>query len=307
MLARRSFAALMGADPAHDCLHAFETSWAFSPLILFCARALISLYVFTSTFFIFGWNGSHGADIASRRSFSFFTHLTFWGVAFYFLVAALHTFLYHWTGRSVLLDKLPRWLRALHVLFYSTVVNFPFLVTIIYWAMLFSPPWFAITFDAWTNVSLLNSLLWVQHAARSTQHSKRLTTSLSPGISPHPPLRLCPLRNRLHNHLPATLATRPLPPRDPPPVPCSRLPHPRHAGLLHVQLSGPRRRRRPQRPRRGLLLCDLGMCRCAVCGCVGPDLASETDRGTGEDEVGEAAACGTGCGGCDAGGEGLIL
>lgn len=151
----RSFYSLMGADPAHDRLHHFETSWLFKPVILGIIRAVISFYAFFTTFFIFGWQGTRGDNRSSRRSFSYFTNLTFWGIAFYFLFAALHTLLYARTGRSVLLEKWPRPFRVLHSLFYTTMTNFPFIVLIIYWAFLYENPWFPVVFNAWTNVRIL--------------------------------------------------------------------------------------------------------------------------------------------------------
>ncbi|KAM5449927.1 hypothetical protein MaudCBS49596_004689 [Microsporum audouinii] len=155
----RSFMSLMGADPSQDRLHAFETSWLFSPFVLGCIRALLSLYSFTTIFFIFGWQGTHGQSVNSRRSFSYFTNLSYWGIAFYLLVAAIHSFVYSRTGRSVFFEKTPRFLRALHSLLYTTVVVFPFVVTIVYWALLFNGTWFPDVFNAWSNIS--------QHAMQS--------------------------------------------------------------------------------------------------------------------------------------------
>ncbi|PGH07233.1 hypothetical protein AJ79_06337 [Helicocarpus griseus UAMH5409] len=149
----RSIISLMGVNPADDKLHRFETSWLFSPFVLAILRGLISLYCFVTFIVMFAWQGTHGDNLSSRRSFSYFTNLTFWGVAFYFLVASIHTFLYARTGRSVLFDKWPRWLRALHSLFYSTVTCFPFVVLIVYWALLYTGPWYPVQFDAWTNIS----------------------------------------------------------------------------------------------------------------------------------------------------------
>ncbi|KAK2733933.1 hypothetical protein FQN57_001916 [Myotisia sp. PD_48] len=149
----RPFLSLMGADPSKEKALSFETSWLFSPLVFFGLRALISLYAFTTIFVIFGWQGTHGYSEYNGRTFSYFTHLSFWGLAFYFLVAAIHTFLYSRTGRSVLFDKWPRALLALHSLFFSTITVFPFLVVIVYWALLFDGTWFPDVFDSWTNVS----------------------------------------------------------------------------------------------------------------------------------------------------------
>ncbi|KAF4980698.1 hypothetical protein FZEAL_3366 [Fusarium zealandicum] len=145
-----------------DPSNRFETSWLLSPWLLFACRALISLYAFVTRFFIIGWTCTHDAlggcaDVG--RSFSFFTILTYWGLAFYFAVAAAHTLTYALRGRS-LLDGFPRPLQALHALFYSSVVTYPFLVTIVYWGVLFAGPWFPIQFTAWENISQhgLNSL-----------------------------------------------------------------------------------------------------------------------------------------------------
>ncbi|KAG5917897.1 hypothetical protein E4U42_007075 [Claviceps africana] len=149
-----------------DPTHRFETSWLFSPWVLFGIRALISLYSFTTLFFIIGYTCAHpslGGCAAVRRSFSYFTVLTYWGLAFYFAVSAVHTLSYarrraH-RPATCLLDALPRPLQALHALFYTTVVTLPLLVTAVYWALLYKGRWFALEFDAWHNVS--------QHALNS--------------------------------------------------------------------------------------------------------------------------------------------
>ena len=83
-------------------------------------------------FFIIGWDGTHNDLQAVRQSFSYFTDITYWGLAFYFLFAAIHTFSYARTG-SALLNSWPKALQVLHSIFYTTIVTFPFLVT--------SKPW----------------------------------------------------------------------------------------------------------------------------------------------------------------------
>ncbi|CZS98825.1 uncharacterized protein RAG0_07383 [Rhynchosporium agropyri] len=140
-----------------DPSHRFETSWLLPPWVLFAIRATISLYAFVVTFFIIGWemtdhNGLSAKDV--RNSFSFFTILCYWGICFYFLISALHTFTYALHGGTPLLNRLPRPLQALHYLFYSTITTFPFLVTIVYWGILYSliGP-FKTPFALWSNVS----------------------------------------------------------------------------------------------------------------------------------------------------------
>ena len=118
-----------------------------------------SLYAFFTNFFVIGWVCTHQGCVAAGDRFSYFTVLTYWGIAFYFLVAALHTFTYARSGVP-LLDRFPRPLQALHSAYYTTVVTYPFVVTIVYWVVLYSGPWFPVAFDGWSNVSqhLLNSV-----------------------------------------------------------------------------------------------------------------------------------------------------
>ena len=111
-----------------DPSHRFATSWILSPALLFFLRALLSLYAFATLFAIFGWNGSHGMSDESRHTFSYFTHLTYWGLAFYYAFAAIHTGTYWLTG-TPLLARWPKALQIAHSMFYSTVVIYPWIVT----------------------------------------------------------------------------------------------------------------------------------------------------------------------------------
>ena len=113
-----------GFDPAYR----YETSWILPPGLLFAIRALFSLYAFTTIFFIFGWNGSHDQSKEISQSFSYFTWLTYWGLAFYYAVSAMHTFIYWRTGASSL-ARLPHFLQTAHAMFYSTIVVYPWIVT----------------------------------------------------------------------------------------------------------------------------------------------------------------------------------
>ncbi|KAL1836733.1 hypothetical protein VTJ49DRAFT_4725 [Mycothermus thermophilus] len=143
-----------------DPTHRFETSWLLSPWALFACRALLSLYAFTTLIFVLAWQCARGSlgCTASQHTFSYFTTLTYWGLAFYFLIAAIHTATYARSGKP-LLDRFPRPLQALHSAFYTTIIVFPFVVTIVYWARLYSGRWYPDTYSGWSNVSqhLLNS------------------------------------------------------------------------------------------------------------------------------------------------------
>ncbi|KAL1843767.1 hypothetical protein VTK73DRAFT_2732 [Phialemonium thermophilum] len=162
MARRWTQAFALGKDP-WDPTHRFETSWLLPPYVLFAFRALFALYALVAELFIIGWYCGHaalGGCAQARDEFSYFTVLTYWGLGFYFLVSALHTLTYARTG-TPLLARLPRPLQALHSLYYTTVVVYPFVVTIVYWARLYSGAWFPTAFLAWSNLSqhALNSLL----------------------------------------------------------------------------------------------------------------------------------------------------
>jgi len=106
----------------------YETSWIFSPGVLSIIRAALSLYAFTTIFTIFGYNGANGRSEESQHSFSYFTNLTYWGLAFYSFFAALHTGSYALTGKP-LLARWPWLLQKAHGIFYSTAVVYPWIVT----------------------------------------------------------------------------------------------------------------------------------------------------------------------------------
>lgn len=151
----QSMNVLMGADPAHDKLHHFETSWLFSPLVFGVLRLIIFLYCLLVLIIVFALESSMGRGFLNRQSFSYFTSLAFSGVQWYFLVSGVHSLLYAFKGRSVLFDKWPRWLRSLHSLYYTTVVCYPFVVSAIYWAVLFGrSPRILLRFEVWENVKI---------------------------------------------------------------------------------------------------------------------------------------------------------
>jgi hypothetical protein len=146
------FLVLFGADPDLDSLHPYETSWLLSPGLFAGLRALIGAYLWATIIVIYSWDSAHGETKTNKESFSYFTFLNLWGMAFYFLVAFVHTILYARTGRSVIFNRIPRFFRALHSFFYTCNTTFPILVLIVYWSILYSNPWFPEVFTAWQNV-----------------------------------------------------------------------------------------------------------------------------------------------------------
>lgn len=141
---------LLGVDHPFDPSSRFTTSWLLPPLSLAIIRAIFSLYAFITIFTIFGWNDSHHDAYQTRHFFSYFTDLTYCGLAFYFLFSALHTFSYERTGKSWL-QNWPRPLQAAHAIYYTTAVTYPILVTLVFWVVLYTT-WFPIVEQGWSNV-----------------------------------------------------------------------------------------------------------------------------------------------------------
>jgi len=101
-----------------------------------------------------------------------FPYRTYWGLAFYFLFSGLHTLSYARTGVSWL-QRWPRALQALHAIFHSTIITLPFLVTIVFWTVLYTNPFFPVRLEAWSNVRPHRPIL-----------------PLAPSSHPSPPLLL---------------------------------------------------------------------------------------------------------------------
>ncbi|KAJ4393863.1 hypothetical protein N0V93_003079 [Gnomoniopsis smithogilvyi] len=145
-----------------DPSHRFETSWLLPPYALATVRAAFGCYGLFVLLFQSGYYCTHpseGGCTAAGDEYSYFTVLTYWGLACYNLTAALHTFSYARTG-TPLLDRLPRPLQALHAFYYTTVTVYPFIVTAVYWGLIYPGVWFTVTYDAWSNTSehALNSV-----------------------------------------------------------------------------------------------------------------------------------------------------
>lgn len=162
--------ALFGLPPAGFDSRPFFSSWLLPPLALAILRAILSTYAFTSIFYSFGWF-AHNIDIfhlkdinlpeitfslgasAIGKSFSYFTYLSYWGLAFYLAVSSIHTFVYWRTGRTWL-EGWPRSLQVAHSLLYTSVVCFPPMVSAIYWCSMFVDKWYTLEFDQWSNLSI---------------------------------------------------------------------------------------------------------------------------------------------------------
>ncbi|THX37595.1 hypothetical protein D6D10_05788 [Aureobasidium pullulans] len=154
----------------------FATSWFLSPLQLAIWRAIVAFYAFIVIFISLGHEGSRDAG----RSFSYFTVLGYWGLAFYYAVSCAHSASFWLFGESWL-QKWPRSLQWLHSVFYATVTVFPFVVTAVFWGAL-SNGAFANEWTTWSNIS--------QHALNSVMAFGEIVI---PRTLPHPWLNILPL------------------------------------------------------------------------------------------------------------------
>lgn len=147
-----TFWALVGASDPFDSTARFATSWLLPARFLAGARLLFALYAFVAQIVIYALS----SPTDDQQSFSYFTILTYWALAFYLLFAGLHSLSYARSGfrGQYMLQRWPRALQAAHSVFYTTIMVYPFIVTIVYWTILYKSPWFAHVFDAWSNVSL---------------------------------------------------------------------------------------------------------------------------------------------------------
>ncbi|KAK5074865.1 Vacuolar protein sorting-associated protein 8 [Lithohypha guttulata] len=155
-----TFYKLMGvASDGFDPEQRFVTSWLLPPSLLAAYRLLFALFDWATIITIFIWDGINDPDEIAR-DFSYFTALTWWGLTTYLTISGLHTLVYSSKGYTWLHRSWPRPLQVLHSLFYTTIVVFPFIVTIVYWAILYDGPWFSVKMSAFANVSrhALNSL-----------------------------------------------------------------------------------------------------------------------------------------------------
>lgn len=139
-------------DPDHH----FSTSWLVSPLHLAVFRLVIALYGVIGIIVKLLLTGQ---DKTAGASFSYFSNITYWGLTFYFLFAGLHSLSCSLRGRAWL-ELWPKWLQLLHGLLYSTIVTFPFLVTIVFWSVQFRPETLHGQLNAWSTISrhALNSV-----------------------------------------------------------------------------------------------------------------------------------------------------
>ncbi|KAL5534876.1 hypothetical protein ACEPAG_1341 [Sanghuangporus baumii] len=143
----------LGVKEPFDASATYATSPFLSPYALASIRLIFSFYTLFTLIFTLVWDAVREDD--ANSFFSYFTHLTYIGLCAYFFASGVQTLVYAVSnGKSYPLERWPRILQFLHVLLFSTITTFPFIVTIVFWAVLFPDNPFEDKFDVWSNVSM---------------------------------------------------------------------------------------------------------------------------------------------------------
>jgi hypothetical protein len=139
-----------------------------TPFRLAFLRLILAFYTLVTIIFSLVWEC---VKLKTGQSyFSYFTKLSYIGLCAYFWAAGVQTFLYargrrpesppspsneydHGYGHGYLLQKWPSTLQFLHVWLGVTAMTFPFLVTIVFWAVLSSSATFSTSYHAWFSIS----------------------------------------------------------------------------------------------------------------------------------------------------------
>ncbi|KAJ3727218.1 hypothetical protein DFJ43DRAFT_1029006 [Lentinula guzmanii] len=149
----------LGAPQPFDTQRDYVTSPWFSSGILAAIRGTIALYTLTTLVVILIWEANvlHDAD----GYFSYFTELTYIGICSYYWTSFVQTCGYALCQRrsseaipEYPLQRWPRIFQLLHIMLETTVISYPILVTVVFWALLASPSVFSTTFSAWSNLSI---------------------------------------------------------------------------------------------------------------------------------------------------------
>ncbi|CAA7263575.1 unnamed protein product [Cyclocybe aegerita] len=149
----------LGVPTTFDAAHKHVTSpFIRSPIIFAAVRLLIAFYMLTTLLVTLIWQ-SVKEDRGSSY-FSYFTYLTFIGLCAHYFAAGTQTFFHAlaWrklgAGAGYPLQRWPRALQAMHVVLQATVVTFPIVVTVVFWALLSNASTFETSFSAWSNISV---------------------------------------------------------------------------------------------------------------------------------------------------------
>ncbi|KAG8753898.1 hypothetical protein FRC12_011385 [Ceratobasidium sp. 428] len=157
----RVFASL-GVQTPFDPTCSLVTSHVFSPGTLAVIRSSLAIYSLVALVVNIVYQAVAIDTIDSF--FSYFTNLSYIGLCSYMCAAAVQTVAYarrvrrfhtQSTARyEYPLQKWPRFFQFLHILLWSTVTTFPFIVTVVYWVLLAGSSTFASRYSSWNNITV---------------------------------------------------------------------------------------------------------------------------------------------------------
>ncbi|KAL0063421.1 hypothetical protein AAF712_009625 [Marasmius tenuissimus] len=151
-------AQLFGAAAPFDPTYKLVTSPFFSPVILASIRALIAFYTMVTLIVILAYDEVKSK--AGGENFAYFTYLTYTGICAYYWASFVQTVSFIRSRyKRYALQRWGKTLQVLHLMLQTTVINFPIIVTIAFWALISSPTSLSTPVLRWRNISVhaLNS------------------------------------------------------------------------------------------------------------------------------------------------------
>ncbi|KAG7089989.1 hypothetical protein E1B28_011611 [Marasmius oreades] len=126
------------ASTHFDSYHKLVTSPFFSPTLLAWFRASVAVFTTATLIAILVYDSIVTKD--AYRNFSFFTFLTYIGICSYYWASFVQTFWYIRRGfEGYPLQSWGKTLQILHLVLQNTVLNFPIIVTIVFWTSIATP------------------------------------------------------------------------------------------------------------------------------------------------------------------------
>ncbi|KAG8861073.1 COPII subunit [Serendipita sp. 405] len=161
-----------GLHQPFDAGYRLVTSGTVKPWVLFLIRLLLAIWSVAAGLAHIILSQAVLDEIPFKQYYVYFTRLTFIGLTSYFCAAAFHSGFFVLSLRQLKkgeatrapwypLQKWGRVLQFLHLALFSTIITYPIIVTVVYWAILASSQSFSSPFYSWSNIAFhaLNSVL----------------------------------------------------------------------------------------------------------------------------------------------------
>ncbi|KAJ8093977.1 hypothetical protein PM082_009862 [Marasmius tenuissimus] len=156
---KATFKQLVGVhEPVFDPSCKLVTSPFFSSTVLAVIRFLVGLYAVTTLVIMLVSDGVGKGQ--AGENFSFFTTLTYIGICAYYWAAFVQTACYELERRKkggrvgYPLQRWPKFLQSLHLILGTTIITYPIIVTVVFWALLANSETLGSPMKIWRNVSV---------------------------------------------------------------------------------------------------------------------------------------------------------